>query len=460
MLRRHISASFQRKPPNSSFSSIMSFVAMRNTLTEIQLAKRPEPGKPVTNDCFKILNEEGNPLETSTEPKHTLFHQQQRKVNEIDYLITVKPLHFSVDPYLRCQFDSKTGVDYVQPYQVGKHITSLGVGIVENVESVCSEFPAASSENNPTSSPKAKKGDFVMTEGMSWPWRNKLFFVRDGVLNSAKDDVVSRQLVSDSQLSVLPAIPGITQETIQHFLGVFGATGLTAYFGILKETNLWKEENSSGTKEKKVVVISSAAGATGHIAAQLAKLSPYYDVHVIGLTRSDEKCKLLQDYNICQSVINYKKFSKMEDLRDEILRCCSGAVDSKKHEVDVYFDSVGGVISQAVHRTMAKKDSQIVLCGQISTYNDASLHPEEDYPPPLSREEQKILFEDRNVTRKRYLVLQYQQHFQGAIGHLMQLVHGGKLIPIDTVVEKLENAPEAFIGVMEGKNVGKMVVKV
>ena len=414
---------------------------MTSSYKEIRLASRPAPGEAVSTSNFKIVN---CSVDIDGEGKQE------------EEIIQVRPLYFSVDPYLRCQFDEQTGVDYVQPYKIDGPITSMCVGIVEKVIN-----------NKQEQQKQLSEGSLVISENPAgWPWRTLLFFSSTSSSSSS-----SPFLLPLKDLRSLANLP-ITQELASHMLGVFHVTGLTAYFGILKESGLYVSEEatklaevqfkSNPKKQQKVVVISSAAGGTGVIACQLVKkkcnlmtIPPL----VIGVTGSDEKAQKLLALGICDKVINYKKANQQQSPVEDLKKLLLEASGGKK--IDMYFDSVGGELSKAVHQEMSE-NGRIVLCGQIATYNDASKNPEQEYPPPLSEEEKELLFKKLNVKRERYLVLKYAKEFQEAAMNLMQWVTVEKsILPIETVFkpEGFEHLGEAFVNMMGGGNFGKMVVK-
>lgn len=119
----------------------------------------------------------------------------------------------------------------------------------------------------------------------------------------------------------------------------------------------------------------------------------------------------------------------------------------------VYFDNVGGPISDAVIRHMTP-DSSVVLCGQISVYNK-----DVPYPPRLGPGVQKIV-EERRIKRDRFLVLRHEDKFEKSLAQLSEWLKSGKLVVRKTVEKGLENAPRAFISMMNGGNIGKQVVLV
>ncbi|NP_001358255.1 prostaglandin reductase 2 isoform X3 [Pan paniscus] len=161
---------------------------------------------------------------------------------------------------------------------------------------------------------------------------------------------------------------------------------------------------------------------------------------VVGICGTHEKCILLTSELGFDAAINYKKDNVAEQLRES---CPAG--------VDVYFDNVGGNISDTVISQM-NENSHIILCGQISQYNK-----DVPYPPPLSPAIEAIQ-KERNITRERFLVLNYKDKFEPGILQLSQWFKEGKLKIKETVINGLENMGAAFQSMMTGGNIGKQIV--
>ncbi|XP_039324934.1 prostaglandin reductase 2 isoform X2 [Saimiri boliviensis] len=161
---------------------------------------------------------------------------------------------------------------------------------------------------------------------------------------------------------------------------------------------------------------------------------------VVGICGTREKCILLTSELGFDAAINYKKENVAEQLRES---CPAG--------VDVYFDNVGGDISDTVISQM-NENSHIILCGQISQYNK-----DVPYPPPLSTAIEAIQ-KERNITRERFLLLNYKDKFEPGILQLSQWFKEGKLKIKETVINGLENMGAAFQSMMTGGNIGKQIV--
>ncbi|MGW1000798.1 NADP-dependent oxidoreductase [Streptomyces sp. NPDC002520] len=211
------------------------------------------------------------------------------------------------------------------------------------------------------------------------------------------------------------------------YLGVLGMPGLTGYAGLLRTASF---------KEGDIVFVSGAAGAVGSEVGQLAKLMGAS--RVIGSAGSDEKVKLLLDEYGFDAAFNYKKGPVSEQLR-------AAAPDG----IDVYFDNVGGEHLQAAIGSL-NLHGRIAICGAISVYNATEPAPG---PNNLAR-----LIQTRGRIEGLLVGDHYdlQPEFVAKVG---PWVASGELKYRETVIEGIENNVEAFLGVLRGDNVGKMIVK-
>jgi NADPH:quinone reductase len=215
--------------------------------------------------------------------------------------------------------------------------------------------------------------------------------------------------------------PGLEPPTLA--LHAVGATGLTAYFGLF---------DVGKPRAGDTVVVSGAAGAVGQIVGQLAKLA---GCRTVGIAGGPEKVRELAELYRYDVAVDYKNDDLRDALRDE--------------RVDVYFDNVGGEISLAVHRRLTI-GARIVICGQISQYNKA--RPEPSFHPGLL-----IVYRAR---MEGFLVNDYAHRFGEGVMRLASWVASGDLRWREDVADGLENAPRAFIGLFDGANHGKALVRV
>ncbi|CDO60219.1 Putative oxidoreductase YncB [Candidatus Phaeomarinobacter ectocarpi] len=231
--------------------------------------------------------------------------------------------------------------------------------------------------------------------------------------------------VSDGTgVSKIPAGLGIPLDA---FMSVLGATGMTAYFGLLE---------IGQPKAGETVVVSAAAGAVGSTVGQIAKIK---GCRVVGIAGSDEKCKWVVDDLGFDACINYKKENVLEALRRE---CPNG--------IDVNFENVGGEILDAV-LTLINDNARIPLCGLISTYN-----AEGDVPGPY-------MF--RNILMKRarvegFIIIDFLERFAEGQAEMGQWLAEGKLKYRTDIVDGLETAPKALDRLFTGENIGKLLVRV
>jgi len=213
-----------------------------------------------------------------------------------------------------------------------------------------------------------------------------------------------------------------------YYLSILGMTGLTAYFGLLDICN---------PKAGETVVVSGAAGAVGIVVGQIAKIK---GCRVIGIAGSDEKLKLLKDEFGFDEAINYKT---TPDIKKAIADYCPNGVD-------IYFDNVGGPISDAVISNI-NFHARIALCGQISLYNGTEI--------PMGPRLQPMLL-TRSVLMQGFIIGNYQSRFPEGMHQLAQWLQQGKLKFTETILHGFDQLPTALLGLFKGENTGKMVVKI
>lgn len=210
-------------------------------------------------------------------------------------------------------------------------------------------------------------------------------------------------------------------------LGVVGMPGRTAYFG----TREVAEPRPGDT-----MVVSAAAGAVGSVVGQLAKMA---GARVVGTAGSEQKVEWLQELGF-DAAINYR-------ATDDYHAALSEAAPEG---VDVYFDNVGGPITDAVFGHL-NTDARVAVCGQIALYNAEER--------PMGPRKLGKLIESR-ARVEGFLVSDFSTRFETATAALRQWVTSGELDYRETVTDGLENAPEAFLGLFDGENIGKQVVRV
>lgn len=246
-----------------------------------------------------------------------------------------------------------------------------------------------------------KAGDIVLG---SLPWRKQM--------------VASEKAVQKINTGIAPP---------SYYLGILGMPGLTAYFGLM---------DIGKPKAGETVVVSGAAGAVGVVVGQIAKI---HGCRVIGIAGTDEKMALLKKEFGFDDAINYKTTSNLKAAIAEL--CPNG--------VDIYFDNVGGEISDAVVANI-NFHARIPLCGQISLYNSTE--------QPVGPRLQPMLL-TRSVLMQGFIISNFQSRFPEGIQHLAQWVKEGKLKFTETIVHGFDQLPTALLGLFKGENTGKMIVE-
>ena len=219
-----------------------------------------------------------------------------------------------------------------------------------------------------------------------------------------------------------------TKVPLSVYLGILGMTGLTAYLGL---TEIGKP------KKGETLVVSGAAGAVGSVVGQIGKI---LGCRVVGIAGTDEKVEMLKVKYGFDEGINY---NTTKNMKDAIAAACPDGVD-------VYFDNVGGEISDGVLANI-NKFTRIIVCGSISVYNETSV--------PMGPRVEMVLVKN-SALMQGFIVGNFAPKFPEAIAQLSSWLMEGKLTYTETIVEGFNQIPEAFIGLFEGKNNGKMIVKI
>jgi NADPH-dependent curcumin reductase CurA len=212
----------------------------------------------------------------------------------------------------------------------------------------------------------------------------------------------------------------------QAYLGVLGMTGLTAYAGLIEV---------AGLREDDVVFVSGAAGAVGSVAGQIAKLRGHT---VIGSAGSPEKVAYVRDELGFDTAFDYHD-GAVADLLAE------AAPDG----IDVYFDNVGGEHLEAAVGAL-NRYGRVAMCGAISTYNATGA-------PAGPRNMNTVM--GKRLTLRGFIVSDHGHLMPDFVREVGTWLSEGRIQHRETVVEGLENAPRAFIGLLRGENTGKMLVK-
>lgn len=299
--------------------------------------------------------------------------------------VLLRNLYLSFDPTQRGWMEDRES--YMPPVAIGEPMRAGSVAQVV-------------ASNHPDYSP----GELVQTLG---GWQD--FLVVDGNAGGIG-------------LSRLPA--GVTP---QMALGVLGTTGQTAYFGML---------DLGQPQAGQTVLVSGAAGATGSVAGQIARIK---GCRVIGIAGGPEKCRWLKEEARFDDVIDYKA----EDVDARIGELCP-------NRVDVFFDNVGGDILEAALNHINLK-ARIVLCGGIANYNAT-----EPQPGPTNLMNLVIM----RARMEGFIVIDYMDRFGEGAAALAGWLQSGELVHRDDVQEGFENIPATLNRLFTGKNIGKQMLKI
>ena len=213
--------------------------------------------------------------------------------------------------------------------------------------------------------------------------------------------------------------------------GVLGMPGVTAYTGFL---------NIGQPKKGETVVVAAASGAVGSVVGQIAHIK---GARAVGIAGSEEKCKFVTEEFGFDACVNHNSPDFAEALKNA---CPDG--------IDVYFENVSGKVFETV-MPLLNDFARIPVCGLIALYNATELPPGPNLTPLLMRD---ILV--KRLTFRGFIVWDYASQEKEALTELAKWIKEGKLHYREDIVDGLENAPEAFMGLLEGKNFGKLVVRV
>lgn len=294
----------------------------------------------------------------------------------------MRTTHVSIDPTIRTWISEARS--YFPPVAIGEVVRSPGAGVI--VATRCDAY---------------RVGDLVT----SLPGWQEYSVVRDDVFTT-------------------PAPPGVDAVDL---LGVLGQNGMAAHIGLL---------DVGAAAAGDTVVVSAAAGATGSVAAQIAKIK---GCRVVGIAGSDDKCSWLVDELGIDAAINHRT----DGFGDAL-------AEATPDRIDVYFDNVGGWVLDAVLRRLAMH-ARVVLCGAISVYNDSRR------PPGPSNYLELIT---QRARMEGFNTFDHWGRFAEITAELADWVADGRLVGRQTVVSGLDRAPDALRMLFEGGNTGKLLVEV
>lgn len=222
-----------------------------------------------------------------------------------------------------------------------------------------------------------------------------------------------------------------TAAPMQNYLGVLGMPGMTAYTGLL---------NIGQPKAGETVVVAAASGAVGALVGQIAKIK---GARAVGIAGGPEKCKFLIEELGFDAAIDHRD----PDMAAQLKAACPKGID-------VYFENVGGAVWDAVF-PLLNDFSRIPLCGLIAHYNDTAAPTGPDRLPGLMRQALT-----KRLTIRGFIVSDFATDGPAFERDMKQWMREGKIRYREDIVEGLDKAPEAFIGLLRGKNFGKLLVKV
>lgn len=293
----------------------------------------------------------------------------------------VRTTYVGIDAAVRTWLNDQPG--YLPPVGLGEVIRAAGVG--EVIATRCEAYAV---------------GDVVTTlTGFQ-----ELAIVRDDLFTTV--------------------IPGVVDQLAM--LSVYGSTGATAYFGM---TDIGKPQPGE------TVVVSAAAGATGSLAGQIAKIA---GAHVVGIAGGPEKCRIVVEEFGFDSCIDYQAGEVSAQLKQHCPR-----------RVDIYFDNVGGPILDAVLGRLAPR-ARVALCGVISSYLTG------EHPGPANY----VNLLAKSALMQGFNTLDQWGRFEEAFSHLKAWEAEGRLVHREQVFDGVDSAVDALNGLFTGANVGKTVVKV
>ncbi len=219
-----------------------------------------------------------------------------------------------------------------------------------------------------------------------------------------------------------------THVPLSYYLGAVGMPGVTAWYGLVKIIN---------PKPGETVVVSAATGAVGSAFGALAKAR---GCRVVGIAGGPEKCAYAVNELGFDACIDYRAHSDLKAMSQALKQACPNGIDG-------YFENVGGYLLDAV-LLRANAFARVALCGMIAGYDGA----------PLPLQNPALILINR-VKIEGFIVSEHMEVWPQALQELATLVAQGQLRPRESIAQGLENAPEAFLGMLKGKNFGKQLVK-
>jgi NADPH-dependent curcumin reductase CurA len=333
--------------------------------------------------------------------KHMEIVNQQLDLDLIELKegeFVLRNLYLSLDPYMRHRMRPQNVKSYAPAFKPGEVLTGHGVSEVEK------------SRND-----AFKVGDIV--HGMIG-WENYTHVTRQR--SEGEDDVgcLGFRVIKDARTLGIP---------LSNWVGVLGMPGMTAWVGL---------KMVGDPKPKETILISAASGAVGQLVGQLAKIK---GLHVVGSVGNDKKKEYITKELKFDKAFNYKTV----DIDEAIKEACPDGID-------IYFENVGGPFLDTV-LTHMNIHGRIPVCGMVSQYNAKEQYGVKNL----------LLLVQKRLRMQGFLVgdhvKQIREEFEKTV---VSWLIEGKLCYREDIAEGITNAPEAFVGMLEGKNLGKQVVKI
>ncbi|MEP5568606.1 MAG: NADP-dependent oxidoreductase [Halioglobus sp.] len=310
------------------------------------------------------------------------YHETENpELEQGQFLVQVQ--YLGLEPAMRGWMENRS--DYLAPLAIGDVMRSFGVGVVIN--SLHPDYPEGA----------AVSGTFGM---------------QSLAIANAVDYAVN---------IIDPAIDPVT------YISVLGITGLTAWCGM---------DEIGKPQAGETIVVSGAAGATGSIAGQIARIA---GARVIGIAGSEEKCNWLTTELGFDAAVNYRE----QDVAVRLRALCPDGID-------VYWDNVGGDMLDTALEQLAQ-GARVVVCGGISRYNATA-------PLPGPANYFNLVY--KNALMQGFVVSHYRHRFGDAIAWLKQHLQNGDLRHREDILQGFERTPEALLRLFHGDNIGKQLVRV
>jgi len=331
--------------------------------------------------------------------------------------VLLRTEYFTLDPYMRGRMSESKS--YVPPFELNAVLEGQGVCIVEE-----------------SKSPDLNVGERVLAQ-TGW----EKYAIGKGKGLESNDPFNPETLIK---------IPNGVKPS--YFLGALGMTGFTAYHGLMA---------IGQPKAGETVVVSAATGAVGSIVGQLAKLK---GCRVVGIAGSAKKCQYAIQELGFDACVDHNSKTFVGDLK---LACPDG--------IDIYYESVGGPVFWAVH-PLLNNFARVPICGVISWYNDLMtlLQPGFNFRLLWAKaiaffrvffridKSSLILanFISKRLIFQGFIISDHYDHYSEFVKEVLPLIESGKIKVKEDIVQGIENAPEAFIGLLKGKNFGKLLIEV